>query len=131
MQPPFAGRGDFEIHDDGSLNEAEANAALIVAMRNNWTALLDRIEELEGALEPFARVRASRHARDGDLMEVMRRVSTEEAADRLASGHPPLGLSPREMCSLDGLTVADFRKARAALNPDNAEALQTPSPERA
>jgi hypothetical protein len=48
----------FPIHDDGSLNESEANAALIVAMRNALPGLLastakaeERIVELEAAIE--------------------------------------------------------------------------------
>ena len=41
---------DTEIDED----EQRANAALIVALRNNAEAFLSRIEELEEGLEPFA-----------------------------------------------------------------------------
>lgn len=42
----IGGSEDYEINDDGSPNEADNNAALIVAARNSFPALLTEIREL-------------------------------------------------------------------------------------
>jgi hypothetical protein len=73
-----------------------ANARLIVAAKTAFPALIQRIEELEEALKPFA-----------------------EAADAFndCEQHPNGCPDSAQAGELVDLTVGDFRRARSALTP--------------
>lgn len=78
-------------------------------------------DEMAGALEPFARVRIWPGKNDADSVMVTRHISDVERNDRIEQGHPDLGEGAKEIISLDGLTMGDFRRAARALSSNKGD----------
>lgn len=94
---------------DGLMNQAASDLLSLIA----------HIRELEGALEPFARVAQQIPAekQDKDVTRVvMDEILSKEDFDRFAARGAPLRDRHTELIlSLDGLRAMHFRRARTAL----------------